>query len=219
MHGPREFDDHLFDEEAAPPWGPGRRDVLFVRRHHGRGRRRFLMGPGAWEAPFPGPFFRWGPKVGRGDVRVGILVLLSEGPMHGYQIIQELGERSGGMWRPSPGSIYPTLQLLEDQGLVKSEESEGRRVFQLTDAGRAEVAKRGEDAVAPWEPFGQDTPMLELREVGFGVMTALMQVTHSGTERQIARAKEILAEARKSLYRLLAEDEPPAQGGSEPSEA
>src|SRR6266480_2634349 len=99
----------------------------------GRGRRDFLFsfpvpGPGG----FPGQFFGRGPRVGRGDVRAAILVLLAEGPKHGYQVMQELTERSGGMWRPSPGSIYPTLQLLEDEGLVRSAESDGRRVFELT---------------------------------------------------------------------------------------
>jgi DNA-binding PadR family transcriptional regulator len=180
------------------------------RGHHGRGRGRrdFLFsfpvpGPGG----FPGPFFGRGPKVGRGDVRAAILVLLAEGPKHGYQVMQDLTERSGGVWRPSPGSIYPTLQLLEDEGLVTSEEIEGRRVFKLTDAGRAEVDKRGEDARAPWEVADDSGPLMDLRDVGFGVVAAVMQVANAGTERQVARAREILTETRKSLYRLLAEDE------------
>jgi len=185
------------------------------RGHHGRGRGRrdFLFsfpvpGPGG----FPGQFFGRGPRVGRGDVRAGILVLLAEGPKHGYQVMQELTERSGGMWRPSPGSIYPTLQLLEDEGLVTSEEIEGRRVFKLTDEGRAEVEKRGEGARAPWEVADDSGPLADMREIGFGVMAALMQVAHAGTERQVARAREILTETRKSLYRLLAEDEPAGEG-------
>jgi DNA-binding PadR family transcriptional regulator len=179
------------------------------RSHHGR--RDFLFtfpvgGPGG----FPGPFFGRGPKVGRGDVRTAILVLLAEGPKHGYQVMQELTERSGGVWRPSPGSIYPTLQLLEDEGLVSSEDMDGRRVFRLTDAGQAEVAKRGDDARPPWEVADEAGPLMALREVGFGLMAAMMQVAHTGTEHQLARAKEILTEARKNLYRLLAEDEPSA---------
>lgn len=181
------------------------------RRRHGRhhGRMRFGPGAGHWGGPggFPGPFFGRGPKVGRGDIRTAILVLLAEEPMHGYQVIQELAERSGGVWRPSPGSIYPTLQLLEDEGLIRGEEAEGRRVFHLTDAGKDEVAKRGEKARAPWETFGDAGPLIDLRDVGFGVVAAVMQVAQTGSERQIARAKDILNEARKSLYRLLAEDE------------
>jgi len=140
------------------------------------------------------------------------MVLLAEGPMHGYQIIQELTQRSGGVWRPSPGSVYPTLQLLEDEGLIRSEETEGRRVFHLTDAGTAEVKKRGEETPPPWDAFGDAGPLIDLREVGFGMAAAVMQVAQTGSERQIARAKEILTEARKSLYRLLAEDEPEQEG-------
>ena len=84
---------------------------------------------------FGGPMFGRGPKVGRGDVRAAIIALLAEEPMHGYQIITELTERSGGVWRPSPGSVYPTLQVMEDQGLVTADKSEGRRVFSLTAEG------------------------------------------------------------------------------------
>ncbi len=181
------------------------------RGHHGRGRGRrdFLFTFGPMGPPgFGGPFFGRGPRVGRGDVRAAILVLLAEGPKHGYQVIQELTERSGGVWRPSPGSIYPTLQLLEDEGLVTSEEVEGRRVFKLTDAGTAEVEKRGERARAPWEVADDAGPFADMREVAFGVMAGVMQVAQAGTERQVARAREILTETRKGLYRLLAEDEP-----------
>ena len=183
------------------------------RRHHGRRDVLFEFGPMGGPGGFPGPFFfRRGPKVGRGDVRAGILFLLAEGPKHGYQVMQELTERSGGRWRPSPGSIYPTLQLLEDEGLVTSEEVEGRRVFKLTDAGQAEVERRGAGDRAPWEVADDAGPLADLREVGFGVMAAVMQVAHAGTERQVTRAREILTETRKSLYRLLAEDEPDQEG-------
>jgi DNA-binding PadR family transcriptional regulator len=183
-------------------------------RRHGRrhGRHPFGAGAGPWGGPgLPWGFFGRGPKVGRGDVRAAILVLLAEGPMHGYQVIQELSERSEGVWRPSPGSVYPTLQMLEDEGLVRSEEAEGRRVFRLTEAGQAEVAKRGEDEPAPWEMAGRSGPLMGLREVAYGVAAAVMQVAQAGSEQQVARAKEILVETRKSLYRLLAEDEPPAE--------
>jgi DNA-binding PadR family transcriptional regulator len=141
-------------------------------------------------------------------VRAAILALLDETPMHGYQVIQELSGRSGGMWRPSPGSVYPTLQLLEDEGLVRSEDVEGKRVFHLTDAGKAQAAKRGAGAPAPWEMGADTEPFAEMRNLGFGVVTALMQVVHSGNETQIEKAREILSEARRNLYRLLAEDEP-----------
>jgi DNA-binding PadR family transcriptional regulator len=176
------------------------------KRRHGPPPFGRGFGPGGFQ---DGPFFGRGPKVGRGDVRAAILVLLAEEPMHGYQVIQELTERSGGVWRPSPGSIYPTLQLLEDEGRVRSDERDGRRVFELTDSGQAEVAKRGANAPAPWDLAGKtDEPLMELREIGFGVAAAVMQVAQAGSTSQITKAKEILSQTRKSLYRLLAEDEP-----------
>ena len=211
-----------FPGEEGSAWARGRRRAFrqmrmgmaasehHEHRHH-RGRQAFGAGFGpGWFGPggFGGGPFGRGPKVGRGDVRAAILVLLSEQPMHGYQVIQELTERSGGLWRPSPGSIYPTLQLLEDEGLVDSDSAAGKRVFSLTDAGKAELAKRPADAAAPWELTDKsDGPLMELRAIGFQVAGAVMQVAQAGSAHQIARAKEILTETRKSLYRLLAEDD------------
>ena len=86
------------------------------------------------------------PRMARGDVRAAVLALLAEQPMHGYQIIQQIEERSGGAWKPSPGSVYPTLQLLTDEGIVDVEEESGRKTYSLTEAGRAEAA----DKPAPW---------------------------------------------------------------------
>ncbi|HYU57803.1 MAG TPA: PadR family transcriptional regulator [Actinomycetota bacterium] len=177
-------------------------------RHHGghHGRYRFGRGFGPWgRGEFPGPFYGRGARAGRGDVRAAILALLAERPMHGYQVIQELTERTRGVWRPSPGSVYPTLQMLEDEGLVTSSEADGRRVFELTDAGRQEVARRGGEA--PWAMAADASPVVALWEVGRGVAMASMQVAQTGDEQQVARAIEILREARKSLYRLLADDE------------
>ena len=116
----------------------------------------FMMGRGDrhWGPPGPGPWMfrmRHGGRRRRGDVRAAILALLDERPMHGYEMIQELEERSDGMWRPSAGSIYPTLQLLEDEGLIAGEEHEGKRRFTLTDAGREADAKRSADRPPPWE--------------------------------------------------------------------
>jgi DNA-binding PadR family transcriptional regulator len=213
------FGEGTFEVPAPEWWRSRERWMAKMAGHQGhrghRGRRNFLYDFGSWGGPggFPGPFlYGRGPRVGRGDVRAAILVLLAEEPKHGYQVIQELTERSEGRWRPSPGSIYPTLQLLEDEGLVTSEAIEGRRIFRLTDAGKAEVAKRGDEARAPWEVPADAGPHADLREVGFGVIAATMQVARAGSERQLARAKEILTEARKSLYRLLAEDEPADEG-------
>src|SRR4051795_11741623 len=122
--------------------------VFSAGRGHGRGRRRGNYGYG-------GQFFR-GARRGRGDIRAAILALLSEEPMHGYQIIRELSERSGGVWRPSPGSVYPTLQQLEDEELVRPETGDGgRRVFTLTDAGR-EAQSAAAGGPAPWEEVGAE---------------------------------------------------------------
>ncbi len=129
--------------------------------------------------------------------------------MHGYDLIRELEARSGGAWRPSPGSIYPTLQLLEDEGLVTAEERDGKRVYTITDAGRAELeerrAARG-GTQEPWEfgPMGEG--LGQLREAGFQLAAAAMQVARTGSEAQRTQASEVLAEARKKLYALLAAD-------------
>ena len=181
--------------------GPGRR---------GGRRRNYMIGR---EGGFPG-FLGRGPRAGRGDVRAAILALLAEEPMHGYQIMRELGERSGGVWRPSPGSIYPTLQQLEDEELVRPETGDGgRRVFTLTDAGR-EAQSAAAGGPAPWEEVGAegDASALELRDLVGQVMGAARQVVHAGEAAQIAQAKDVLRDARRKLYRILAEDSP------EPSE-
>jgi DNA-binding PadR family transcriptional regulator len=139
----------------------------------------------------------------RGDVRAAILALLSEQPMHGYQVMQELASRSGGAWAPSAGSIYPTLQQLEDEGLVQGADQDGRRVYTLTEAGRAAAG----DAVksAPWkvtdDPEGQD-----LRGIFIQVAQAAMQVNQVGSPAQVAEAARILTGARRDLYGLLAQD-------------
>jgi DNA-binding PadR family transcriptional regulator len=127
--------------------------------------------------------------------------------MHGYEMIQELTSRTGGMWRPSPGSVYPTLQMLEDEGLITSQESEGRKQFTLTDAGTEEAAKASS---APWERFADNDTVTALRDFGrasFGLMNALREVGANGTDAQRERALQVLADARRKLYAILAEDE------------
>ena len=126
--------------------------------------------------------------------------------MHGYDVIRTLEERSGGRWRPSPGSVYPTLQMLEDAGLVKSEDRDGRRVFEISDAGKEELAARSEERGAPWEEGGaEDDPVHGLRNAAFQLGAAARQVSGAGSADQVARAKEILDEARKKIYGILAE--------------
>ena len=149
--------------------------------------------------------FRGGRRRRRGDVRAAILLLLEEEPRNGYQVMQELEQRTGGAWRPSPGSVYPALQLLADEGLVRSEERDGGNVFELTDAGRAHVEEHRARLGTPWE---QDADLPEgVRELGelLGqVAMATRQVMHAGGEAERAEASKLLTETRRSLYRILA---------------
>ena len=183
-------------------------NVWFMTDDRPRRRRRprGMHGPSGFG--FGGPPFGPGRRAGRGDMRTAILALLAEEPMHGYQIIQVISERSSGNWTPSPGSVYPTLQQLEDEGLIKPTESEtGRRVFNLTDAGRE--ANAAETSPAPWEEAGKavDDDIVELRDLVHQVMAATRQVAMAGTTAQIKGAQDVLRTARKGIYRLLAEDE------------
>lgn len=171
--------------EAFGPWG-----------RHGQFFERALFGP-----PWGG-----GRRARRGDVRAAILALLADQPMHGYDLIRELEERSGGMWRPSPGSVYPTLQLLEDEGLVVAEDRDGRRVFALTDAGRAELEeRRARGEGEPWKGHSLGENLGALRDAAMQLGAAVVQVARAGTDAQRQRATEILGKARKEIYRLLSE--------------
>jgi DNA-binding PadR family transcriptional regulator len=151
-----------------------------------------------------------GPRVGKGDVRAAALLLLDERPLHGYQIIQLIAERSNGIWRPSAGSVYPALQLLEDEAFVRSEPEEGRRVYHLTDAGRAYVEERREELTAARDAVTETVGegWVELHDAFHQVGTALKQVAQVGTPAQIAAARELLAQTRRHLYRILADEEP-----------
>ncbi|MGW3309689.1 PadR family transcriptional regulator [Streptomyces sp. NPDC001073] len=163
------------------------------------------FGPGPW-----GGRARGGPRGGRarrGDVRASILALLKDRPMHGYEMIQEIAERSGGAWKPSPGSVYPTLQLLEDEGLIASESEGGKKLFALTEAGRT-AAEEGPDA--PWEEAsrGVDWEALsEIRQAGFGLMEAFGQVWKTGSKEQREKALTVINDARKKLYLILADED------------
>jgi DNA-binding PadR family transcriptional regulator len=181
-------------------------------------------GPGRHGAPFGGgglpfaPFFfgrfgggfRRGPRARRGDVRAAALLLLAEAPRNGYQLMQEIEQRSGGVWRPSPGSVYPALAQLEDEGLVRAEADGGGRTFALTDAGRAYVEDRRADLAAPWDEMtgsvDEDVASLfaEMRQVTM----AAAQIAHIGTRAQVGEARTLLEKARRGLYAILAADEP-----------
>jgi DNA-binding PadR family transcriptional regulator len=135
-----------------------------------------------------------------------VLALLAERPMHGYEMIKEVEERTGGIWKPSAGSIYPTLALLEDEGLVASEESEGKRRFTLTDEGREQAEGRSGDS--PWEQVtaGADPGEMRLRQSFVALRAAVRQVGMAGTADQADRARELLDETRKRIYSILAEE-------------
>ncbi|MEU7901984.1 PadR family transcriptional regulator [Actinoplanes sp. NPDC049118] len=150
---------------------------------------------------------RRGGRGSRPNVRPALLALLLERPMHGYEMIQELESRTGGIWRPSPGSVYPTLQLLEDEGLIEAEATGGRKRFTLTDAGRAEAIAAAENP--PWAQFSNDTmsQVQDFRDAAIGIMDALRQVGFNGTPEQRQRALEILNETKRKLYAVLADGE------------
>ncbi len=194
--------------DDQPPFGQGReqRGPRFGGdRPGGRPPFRFPFGPfGGPGGPF-GP----GPRAKRGDVRAGILALLTEEPRNGYQIIQELAQRSHGAWRPSSGAVYPALQQLEDEGLVRAEERDSKRTFVLTDEGRAYIATHREEVAAPWDAMSASVGegAREVGEMIQQVAMAAMQVIRTGNAAQVAEAKRTLGNARRALYRILAEDE------------
>ena len=153
-----------------------------------------------------------GPRARRGDVRAAALALLNEQPLNGYQIIQEISDRSGGVWRPSPGSVYPALQQLEDEGLIRAEAGDGgRRAYQLTDEGRQYAASHAEELRAPWDDVagGAAGAAIEMRKLIGQVAMAAVQVVSAGTDAQAAQARQVLTDTRKALYRILAADEEP----------
>lgn len=212
MHSEEEW--HGIGEEEGPH-----------QRHGARGRGRRLGGPAGpgrrggwgpgWGPPGFGPWFgeprhMRAPRVKRGDVRAAALALLAEEPRNGYQIIQEIGERSGGVWRPSPGSVYPALQQLEDEGLIQAETPEGaRRRYALTSDGADYVGAHPEEVRAPWDivarSVGDDA--IELRGLFGQVAMAAVQVVRVGSDAQVAQAQQVLTEARRKLYRILAAEE------------
>src|SRR5262252_3350727 len=147
-------------------------------------------------------------RMRRGDIRTALLATLTENPGHGYDLMQALEDKSGGVWRPSPGSVYPTLQLLEDEGLVRSTERDGKRVFEITDAGRAEAASRVEqDGGPPWETTGRGgRPGREARDAFAQLFRAFKQIAEVGSPEQIERGLAVITDARKQLYQILASE-------------
>jgi DNA-binding PadR family transcriptional regulator len=173
--------------------------------HHGQHFDPRAFWQGTWRG-MGGPGGRRS-RARRGDVRAAMLLLLEEEPRNGYQLMEEIETRSSGAWRPSPGSVYPALAQLEDEGLIRADESAGRRSFALTDEGRAYVAENREALGSPWDEAGEGVPgeFVELRSLVGQLGAATLQVAQAGTPEQVDQAKQVLTEARRSLYRILAE--------------
>jgi DNA-binding PadR family transcriptional regulator len=186
-----------------PPFGAG---------HHG--------GPGCeGEGHMHGR--RRGLRAPRGDVRAAVLQLLGEAPMHGYQLMQRIAERSRGVWRPSPGTIYPVLAQLEDEGLLEVTRSQGRKMATLTDQGRAYMTEHADELGDPFgaldEEFGS---RIDLREPVAELVSAARQLARSGSTPQQDAARTVLRAARRSLYLILADDAVgPAATGQGPPDA
>src|SRR5215831_14319058 len=207
MHEHHEHRHHeRGDEEWGEDWGRGRGRARARWGPGGPGRRGGPFGPPGFGpmafgfGPWPGEGKgRRGPRVRRGDVRAAALALLAEEPRNGYQLIQEIAERSDGVWQPSPGSMYPALQQLEDEGLIQAETPEGgRKRYALTDEVRA-----------PWDDVASSvgTDAIELRRLIAAVAAAAVQVTQVGTAAQVTQAQQILTDTRRKLYAILAADD------------
>lgn len=201
LHEQRRAARRGFREHIREHGGPGFGGAGFGRDFPGFGPG--FGGPG----PFGGRGGRRGPGRGkRGDVRAAILTLLAERPMHGYEMIQEIAARSNGLWKPSPGSVYPTLQLLVDEGLIAATESDGsKKLFDLTEAGRP-VAEAIE--TAPWDEIneGADPAQMNLRAATGQLFGAVAQSAHAASEEQQKRILEIINNARREIYQILGED-------------
>lgn len=181
------------------------------RSHGGHGRGQGPMGP-----PMDrfGGFGMGGPQFGplrpsrarKGDVKAAILSLLAEEPSNGYQLIKTIRHATDGAWRPSPGSIYPTLQQLQDDGLIEPIGEGGRTQFALTDAGRAHITEHADELEAAWEgATGKSDEDAALAESIAKLMGAVHQLRFAADEKQAAQVAEILDDSRRSIYRILAD--------------
>jgi DNA-binding PadR family transcriptional regulator len=174
-------------------------------RSDGGGHRHHPPFGGRPDGPFGGgPRGRGGRhgRAGRGDVRTALLLLLAEEPMHGYQLMQAVAERTGGAWKLSPGAVYPTIAQLEDEGLVRISADGGRKLVTLTDAGREHLSGLG--AVDPFAAFASDTDRPDLRSLIGELMGAVHQLGRVGDPEQLTAAARVLTDARRALYLILA---------------
>ncbi len=185
---------HAFHETEGRPHGRG--------RPGGRGRGGWGR---AWGGPGGGPRGR-GPRVGRGETRTAMLLVLLDGPQNPYQVMSELEERSGGKWRPSPGSVYPTVKALAQDGLIKVDREEGRRILSLTDEGRTIAESKRDAGPPPWETIEEPGAQAGLFDEFLLLASAAREVAEAGTDDQIDQATSKMAALRRNLYALLAEE-------------
>ena len=188
-------DRHHGSEDTAEFEGRGGRE--------GRSRgQRHRPGPpwGRFDGPPP-----WaGPRMKRGDIRTVLLVALTDGPAHGYELMSRMAEKSGGRWKPSPGSVYPGLQALEDESLVRSTDVDGKKVYQLTEAGQTEAAARAERGDGPMWGGADGSPDAKLRGAVFQLFGAVRQAAGSLPPEQVAEVEALITETRRKIYELLA---------------
>lgn len=175
-----------------PDFFASRREGMGPRRRHGRGQRE-----GSWGDE---------QRTPRGDIKYLLLTLLAEQPQHGYQLIKELEARQGGFYRPSPGSVYPTLQLLEEGGYLTSEQVEGKRVYTITDSGRELLAQR-DNSGGLRDQVDTQQPLIELKDAVMELRAAVMQVARGGNLDRVSRVREILKRAKREIYSILAEED------------
>lgn len=182
MHDPREFRRFVRERARRGAAAGGRRGGH--RGHHGR----------------------YADRARRGDVRAAILLLLDEQPMHGYQLIQEISERSDGAWRPSAGAIYPALSLLEDEGLVSIAAEGGRKLASLTDAGRAHLAENRDSLGDPFAAPTFNPGLRDLRDLFGELFGTAKLASRTASDEQVAQIRELLVQTKRELYRILADD-------------
>ena len=210
--------------EQGPPFGGPARHRSH-RGHHGPDGPGGPFGPGGPGGPFGpgepgGPFGPGGPgearggrgggrgrgrgRAQRGDVRTAILLLLADQPMHGYQLMQAISERTNGAWRPSPGAVYPTIDQLEDEGLATIQQEGGRRLVTLTPEGQAHMAEHGAELSDPFADFTAEASGPDLRRPLDELQIAARLIATGGSTAQVEEAAQVLAAARRSLYLILA---------------
>ena len=234
LDSPRDDHDDSSDDEAGTtgthagghaggsPWGGAW--AGFCGQDHRRTPRRGPGGPPPWLQDIFGSFgppqrpANRGPRVKRGDVRTAIIDVLDRAaqsgePVNGYQVIQQIADLSGGEWRPSPGSVYPTIQQLQDEGLVEGDEERGRRTIRLTAEGTAWATGHADELAAVWAPFESagrsdsttSTGGADIKSEIPQVMSAVWQLMTQGSEQQRRAALDVLVDTRRRLYGILAD--------------